>query len=439
MVSIASKAFSIFQRDLLLFATRLVTSILIARILGPPALGIWVILSMVPAYAEAFARTKTDLAAVYFIGKRTFRREDMLLNMNIIALTSAGFIVILILWQLEPLYIWLFSNETGDYRSALQVLILQIPLQFLYLNYSYFHIAEENILVYNRMVVIHAWGNSVTAILLLTLSPLGLWSVIFAVLVGTAGALLYGLYAIDRTDWVRGKPNRKLSFAMLRYGLNFYAAGLLGQLQQSGSNLIALGYIVPAQLAFLAQGQGVGQLLQKVVEPLSTILFPRISRSDGESSIEISCRAFRMSLLLMGIGGIVLALVAEQFIVILYGIEFLPSAGVVIFLLPGIVANGVGGTLSSYFNGTGRAHLIPIIMLVPVTFQLLLAWLLLPLMGLSGAALAISIGLIMYGLALTIVFLKVSKISVGYLIPKLSDIQFIFTFIRSIIRKKLLN
>ncbi len=66
-MSLSVKVFSIFQRDLLLFITNLVTGILLARFLGPSALGIFGILSMVPAYAEGFGRIKVDIAAVYFI------------------------------------------------------------------------------------------------------------------------------------------------------------------------------------------------------------------------------------------------------------------------------------------------------------------------------------------------------------------------------------
>ena len=69
-MSFAKKSFSILKRDILLFVLNVFTSIVIARKLGPELLGIWIIISLIPAYAEAFGRTKFDLAAVYFIGKK---------------------------------------------------------------------------------------------------------------------------------------------------------------------------------------------------------------------------------------------------------------------------------------------------------------------------------------------------------------------------------
>ena len=71
-MSFAQKTFSIFKRDVLLFILNVFTSIVIARKLGQELLGVWVIISLIPGYAEAFGRTKFDLAAVYFIGKKKY-------------------------------------------------------------------------------------------------------------------------------------------------------------------------------------------------------------------------------------------------------------------------------------------------------------------------------------------------------------------------------
>jgi hypothetical protein len=71
-MTLSSNIYSIFQRDLLLFITNLATGVVTARTLGPAALGIWMILCLVPSYAEALGRTKADVASIYFIGQKTF-------------------------------------------------------------------------------------------------------------------------------------------------------------------------------------------------------------------------------------------------------------------------------------------------------------------------------------------------------------------------------
>ena len=76
-MSFANKSFSVFKRDVLLFILNVFTSIVIARKLGPELLGIWVIISLFPSYAEAFGRIKFDLAAVYFIGKKNIQKMKL--------------------------------------------------------------------------------------------------------------------------------------------------------------------------------------------------------------------------------------------------------------------------------------------------------------------------------------------------------------------------
>ena len=399
-----------------------------ARLLGPTALGIWVILSMIPSYAEAFGRIKTDVAAVYFIGQKTFRREEILANLNLIAIISATVVLSIIIWQFDPIYEWLFQNDSGDHRSKLVLLLFQIPINFLYLNYTYFHIAHENIFVYNRMVVINALSNSIIVIGLITLTEFGLWSVIIGLIVAPLMSLIYGSFSIDRENWTRVFPCKEVTIALLRYGIHFYLGGILGQLQQSGTHFIAVVYLLPAQMAFLSQGQGVGMMLNNIVKPISTILFPRVSSLDKSQAVQISCNAFRVSCILMLTSGFLLAIFAEHLIVLLYGSDFRSTASVIRFLMPGLVIMGVCGTLTNYFSGIGKASIIPKIQIIPVMLQLLLAWVLMQSWGINGAAAAISIGGIFYGLLTLLVFINMSGASYRMLIPCSSDFLFIKNF-----------
>ena len=70
-MSFAKKSYSLFQRDVFLFLTNIITSVIIARKLGPDMRGLFAILLLIPGYAEAFGRLKFDIAAVYFLGKKS--------------------------------------------------------------------------------------------------------------------------------------------------------------------------------------------------------------------------------------------------------------------------------------------------------------------------------------------------------------------------------
>ena len=37
--------------------------------MGPTMIGVWILLTLLPSYAEGFGRLKADIAAVYYLGK----------------------------------------------------------------------------------------------------------------------------------------------------------------------------------------------------------------------------------------------------------------------------------------------------------------------------------------------------------------------------------
>ena len=393
-------------------------------------LGVWMIMMLVPSYAEALGRTKADVAAVYFIGRKTYPKNEILFNMNVIALASSGLFIALTLWQLDFLYHFLFHKTDTGYLLHLLVLLTQIPLQFLYLNYSYFHIAHENVAVQNRMVIIRAWVNSAIVICLLLLSDLQLWSMIISGVASFSLALVYGWWKVDRTSWDRTSWNGTLSWDMIRYGANFYLAGILGHLREQGTRTITVAFLMPGQIAFLGQAQSLSRMLQNIPNALNTILYPRLSRSNIKNAVEVSTQAFRISLILLSSGGLLLGFIAEPLITLIYGPAYKTTASVIQLILPGVVIYGTASTLESYFNGSGRAHLIPKIQILPVALQLAAAFLMVQRWGLTGAAVALSVGFAVYGFALCIVFLGISRTPVGNMLPTWVDIKILLSFLK---------
>ena len=428
-MSITSKVFSIFQRDALIFIANLLTGVVIARTLGPDILGAWVILMIIITYAEVLGRPKSDLASVYYIGKKKFRQNDVFVNLNFIAIVSSLLVIILILWNFELIYGWLFVNEIENYREELQILLFIIPLQFFYLNYSYYYMATEDFHAYNRLAVIQTYVYSVIAISLLLTTSLDIWSIILAKLFGTGCATTYGWYLKKQRKQGRGVFRVEIIKALLAYGKNFYIIGILSQLQQSGIRLLGVSYLIPAQMAFLSKGQEITGMLNKVIGPVSAIIYPHISRSSVEDAIDVSCKAFRVTIILMSAIGLVLFVMVESLIILLYGEAFHSAAMIAKLLLPGFIISGIANVLGNYFKGIGVAHVFLYLMPGPVVFQLFMAWLFLPLWGVNGAAIAVSIGQAIYGLVIIIYFIQYTRIPVYKLVPNLSDFKVIYGFV----------
>ena len=82
-MDLASKSLSVLIRDIFLVFSTLLTSVVIARTLGPEVMGVWIILNIIPSYAEMFGRTKVEIAAVFFLGKKVHSVGDVVATLNL--------------------------------------------------------------------------------------------------------------------------------------------------------------------------------------------------------------------------------------------------------------------------------------------------------------------------------------------------------------------
>lgn len=432
-MSLSSKSFSIFQRDVFLFFTNLVTGIVVARKLGPEAMGLWIILQMIPAYAEAFGRFKFDIAAVYFLGKGKYGMGDMVFTLNMVAMTTSIVIIIPVVWQFDWFYQILFGNSKTNVQFFMYLILSQIPLHFLYMNYSYLHIYKEDVKIYNRMVVIRALFSSVIGISLLIFFDLGLLAVVSASIVSVFAGQLYGILKLGPIEKRKYLLNLPMIKDLLVYGLKLYLAGIISYLNAYVTRLIVVLYLLPAQVAFFCMAQDKGGLINKVPNAMSTILFPRVSKTDNDDdSAILVAKAFRIALLILIIVGLLALLLIKPLVFLLYGPAYLPIVVPFWIILPGLVLSGAATVINQYFIGIGRPGISAKINVVPLFVQVAMALTLIPLIGMVGAALAFLVTLLSISLVQIIVFLWISSCSLkGDLLIRKEDFQTIKSFILS--------
>lgn len=431
-MSLSNKSFSILKRDILLFFTNLVTGIIIARKLGPEALGVWVILQLLPAYAECFGRLKADVAAVYFLSKNKYQMGDMVFSLNLLAISGSFIIVTLILCKYDFIYHLLFSNSQIDASLFMMLIIIQIPFQFIYMNYSYLYIFKEDIRTYNGMVLIRALSYSVISIVLIFIFDLKILSVVLGTIISLVISLLYALMKFESTTREGKLLNFKLIKDLLIYGFKLYIAGVVAHLNVYITRTILVYFLVPAQVAFFSLAQNQGEFIGKIPNAMNTILLPKISKMDSQdSSAELAAKAFRVALLILLIIGLI-GLISIKFLVgLLYGQSYLPLVIPFWIILPGLVLANATTVLDQYFFGVDRADILIKIAIVPLVVQVLLGIILIPLMGIVGASLSFLIALLFRSLSQILFFIKLSSCTIRKdLFIRKNDLQIIYSFVK---------
>jgi O-antigen/teichoic acid export membrane protein len=432
-MSFAKHSFSVFKRDIFLFGLNLLTSVVIARKLGPELLGVYVILMLIPGYAEAFGRTKFDLAAVYFIGKGKYKEQDVLYHLNIIAILSSFLIIIPIIFFVNFLNQILFDGAT-EYKNFIFTVLPLITLQFLYSNYSYLLISRENIKMYNRMTILKAVIGSGGASIFLLFLNYGLWSVLIPNLLAGIISLIYGICQYRKAYW-SNSPRNSIDKILLKdffnYSYKLYLGGIISYLNLYLMKSILSLYLIPAKVAFFSMAQDRATLLDKIPAAVNTILYPKVSNVSNIEASTYTINAFRIILILVSFSAIALAIVIKPAVILLYGEAFSPMIIPMLIILPGIIMNGSTSVISQFFTGIGRSDLVMKLSFTPLLSQLFLGFLLIKHFGIYGAAFSFSLAMVFLGLSQILSFLKVSGNSIKVLIPQKNDFIYIKNFITS--------
>lgn len=356
--------------------------------------------------------------------RKKYSQEDILFNSNLIAFISSIIFIIFIIF-INVLTSNIFDLGVEGFEIEFFVFLIQIPIQFLNINISYFHIAQENIKKYNIMVLIQSLGNTILSVIFLLGFGFGLWGLIISIIFSSLGSLTYGLYVLEKRYYLNGKYNLKICIDLIKYGLNFYYSGVLAQLNETGSRLIALTLLAPAQIGYLGQGQVVAQGLNKIPSAMNTILFSRVSNTTNIEAVKLVCLAFRVMAILMLFAGSVLWIFADYLIILLYGDAYRSIGIVVQYLMPAIVLTGICSPLISYLNGSGYAGYIPKMQVMPILLQLTITWTLVEKFGWLGAAASTAIGLFIYNALVVVCFLRITKTRLSNLFPGKADLKYL--------------
>lgn len=431
-MSIAKKSFSIFQCSLFAFAVNLITGAFIARILGPVGMGVWVILMMVPSYAEAIGRFKLDIAAVYYLGQKKYRLGEMCFVLNILALITSAVLLIVLVWQRDFIRTYLFK-DVQDSMNLVYLIAVFIPLHFISMNYTYLLTHMEDARSYNILFLILNVLSPILAVFFLIVFKWGVASLVIATLVSVVVGIFYGSWKIQKIEKMVPNFNLTLIKDLFGYGSKLYLTGLVNQLNVYITGLLVALYMMPTQVAFFRMGQDKSKILDKIPDAINTILYPRISKIgviEKDAGL-LTAKCCRFSFLVLSGLAVIGALLIKPLVILLYGEQFIPLTISFWVLLPGVVFMGSTGTLNQYFMGTGRPNILLKIAIVPLAIQILMGVVFIPIYGVLGAAFAASITFMSISIVRLVVFKWITKISYADIVlPKKEDVVLLIDFIK---------
>lgn len=167
----------------------------------------------------------------------------------------------------------------------------------------------------------------------------------------------------------------------------------------------------PAQVGLYAVGVMVSETLWQIPHAAATALFPRTARTIADGAADFTCLVSRQILLMACILGAALALLSPFLIPLIFGARFAPSVAVIFWILPGTIALAGGKVMCADLAARGKVEHISAFALITLVVTIVLDMLLVPRMGIRGAALASSIAYLTDAVLIAIALKLVLKVT----------------------------
>ncbi|MDP2173599.1 MAG: oligosaccharide flippase family protein [Candidatus Cloacimonadaceae bacterium] len=380
----------------------LFTSIIVARSLGPQGQGYLAYIVLVFTLLGTYGHLGINNAVMYF-QKRSGYDHDKLFRLNTGFLFLMFFVISVGVIVLRTAGVVL--SEYSYYFIALG--LIYVISQFLFENHLSWFIAEEQIVKSNRLnISVFLVKTAVILILWLTgmLNIRSFFAVTVMALLANALVLQIVLKKRMGFHW-----DRLLFKAEIKYGMVVYMGALFAFLHYRIDQIMIKVLLGTAELGVYTISVTLAELLFLIPISVTSALTGKLYNTEDKASGRmITARTVKLTLYVCAFFAVI-GMAVSFLIPLIYGVAYQGAVISTIILLTGVTFASVAKVSAPYFFTQGR----PVVHLI-ITFATLLLngglnLILIPRMGINGAALASSISYVCYGGYYLAVFVKVEK------------------------------
>jgi O-antigen/teichoic acid export membrane protein len=367
--------------DVIITAVGFVSSILIARGLGPEGRGQLAAAFLWPMAFAALSTLGLPHAFAYAAGAR-WASPGRLARFGTAFALVVGVPIAFAYFLAAPYFL-----RVAFPRPALSLRLFGcfIPLTLWAALWAALYQGKGDFVTWNLAKVLRSAGYTAWVAMALFLGvasvPVVLWSqVVLAVLSLTLlGLRMPRLPADDSPGAV---PVAKL----LRYGLSVYASGILYMLNQQLDQLLLSVWVPARELGQYAAAASLSAIVLVAPSALGPVVFSRLARTADEEGYTHAWRALFLGGAILLPAGLLLTAFAPALVRLIYGPAFAPAGQLLRVLMPAAVLLGFSILLADILRGAGRPLLPTFAMLAGVGVTIPGLAFALPRYGVWGAA-----------------------------------------------------
>jgi O-antigen/teichoic acid export membrane protein len=401
------------------FSVSFVSSILIARLLGPSDRGLLAIMLTVATVAVALTGAGLASSVQYFASRRETPQPALLGNSLVYGVLLAAVFVPVFFVARGPL-----GDVLAHGRGGLVWLLAGaiVPLTFLDFTTAGQLCGRLQFELWNVLLVAARLLTLVCVGLLVGIASLGVPGAIVAT--GAASMLVIGVSCVTLMREGRPRFDTRLLAQEVLYGTRAQVGQLFQFLNYRFDLLILSLFSSLAAVGYYAVAQTLAELVIYLGTAFQISVLPLVSRFEGDERQAATTQAAVRHHGVLALGVIALnALVAPLVLLFGYGDAFRPALVPLLVLLPGMWFLGTGNLISGDLRGRGRPGLTSVLKAAAAAVTVALDFALIPRFGVTGAAAASSIAYTFFGVISLSALARVSGVSVKQLVlPTRADL-----------------
>lgn len=397
-------------------STRLLTSILVAQVLGPAGRGAVALISVVDEVSTALLTTGLPIAAGYH-AKLGLDSDRALINaafragVLLLPLTAAIALLggVFGLTSLEPAALWLtvlLIAWTG---------LVDLP------SLTAAHIFQAHRALH-RLALYQASFYTVTLIVVALCAVLGGLSVAWVAAAFVIGRLVTGAYSLAMTAWPSVRPHARLR-PLFRYGLKA-APGSVGTLLNNKLDQLIIAPMVSlGDLGLYAVAAGTSFAPAVLPMSMAAGAFATVSRDADRGRQASAATEIRHGILVSALAAVALGLLAPVVVPLVYGSAFTEAVGPTIILLGASVAWGGQLVAAQCANALGQPSYSSIGEATGLFVTVVGLVIFVPLYGIVGAAV---VSLAAYVIRFAVTLLLLRREGVKHVVPGTDDLAWLW-------------
>ena len=286
----------------------------------------------------------------------------------------------------------------------------------------------------NRLNVLQAILYVVLLLIFVYFLHKGVTAAILVNSVSMSASVIISIYflfkkiVIKRTilDWL-------LIGNLIKFGSKSHIGNILKDLSYRGDVLIISYFLPPTFVGYYVVAVTFSEILCKFPDAIGTVLLPKVAAMTTETARNFTPKVCRMIVIptILSCGAIFFF--GKPIIIAFFGIEYEPSVTILLFLLPGVFALSMWKVLANDLIGQGYPFLYSITSSVALVTMILADIILIPFLGIIGAAIGSSISYTLATVIIVLIYTRLTGNSVrNLLIPKREDIAYYYFVIKII-------